>query len=245
MNAAKQYKKVQKRAHELYEKRGRVSGHELDDWLTAERQVMDVKQTINPWIQVLIVPVFIALVGGFVTFLYNKKQEEISRVQTLEKFIEYFSPGHPPEQQVAALVTMMKLGYTDQATDLLLFVFTGQVLGSHPAVVNFVQTYGEVLLPRLCTLVETSPSAEGVFGPASGIRYTVVLYIRQILQTDSGKTKFITLITDNDVDEDIRSGALYALNDVQANSSFDTVFNVPTGAFQDGLKKIVFSGGHS
>lgn len=31
--------KIKEVAQELYEKRGRVSGHELDDWLEAERLV--------------------------------------------------------------------------------------------------------------------------------------------------------------------------------------------------------------
>ena len=31
---------VRSRAHELYESRGRENGHDLDDWLLAEQQVM-------------------------------------------------------------------------------------------------------------------------------------------------------------------------------------------------------------
>lgn len=30
---------IRQRAHELYEQRGRTDGHELDDWLQAEREV--------------------------------------------------------------------------------------------------------------------------------------------------------------------------------------------------------------
>ena len=30
---------IQQRAHELYERRGRIDGHDLDDWLQAEREV--------------------------------------------------------------------------------------------------------------------------------------------------------------------------------------------------------------
>jgi len=30
---------IQQRAYELYEQRGRTDGHELDDWLQAEREV--------------------------------------------------------------------------------------------------------------------------------------------------------------------------------------------------------------
>ena len=30
---------IRKRAYQLYERRGRMTGHELDDWLEAEREV--------------------------------------------------------------------------------------------------------------------------------------------------------------------------------------------------------------
>ena len=30
---------IQQRAYELYEQRGRTDGHELDDWLQAEREI--------------------------------------------------------------------------------------------------------------------------------------------------------------------------------------------------------------
>jgi len=36
--------RIAKRAYELYEQRGREPGHELDDWLTAEREVRKVAQ---------------------------------------------------------------------------------------------------------------------------------------------------------------------------------------------------------
>jgi hypothetical protein len=32
-------RQIQKRAHELYEQRGRTNGHELDDWLQAECEI--------------------------------------------------------------------------------------------------------------------------------------------------------------------------------------------------------------
>lgn len=31
--------RIRKRAQEIFEKRGRTAGHELEDWLSAERQV--------------------------------------------------------------------------------------------------------------------------------------------------------------------------------------------------------------
>jgi len=31
--------RIQQRAYELYEQRGRINGHELDDWLQAEREI--------------------------------------------------------------------------------------------------------------------------------------------------------------------------------------------------------------
>ena len=30
---------IQQRAYELYEQRGRTEGHDLDDWLQAEREI--------------------------------------------------------------------------------------------------------------------------------------------------------------------------------------------------------------
>jgi hypothetical protein len=243
---SKQQAKIAARAYKLYKLRGGVEGHALDDWLTAEADVLETR-TISPWLQVLIVPVLVALVGAFVTYSYNHKQDEINRIQTMEKFIEYFAPGHPPEQQIAALVTLMKLGYTDQAVDLLLFAFNGQVLESHPAIVNFVQGYGPNLLPRLCTLVETSRKAEG-FPLQSGIRHTAILYIRQIVDTDSGKTDFVNLITNRNIDEDTANGALYALNDVLTNSDWDAVFGLPESAktaFINALRKVIFSSDYS
>jgi hypothetical protein len=32
---------IARRAYELYEKRGREHGHDLDDWLQAERELQD------------------------------------------------------------------------------------------------------------------------------------------------------------------------------------------------------------
>jgi hypothetical protein len=33
---------IRKRAHELYENRGKQEGNELDDWLQAEREVLEI-----------------------------------------------------------------------------------------------------------------------------------------------------------------------------------------------------------
>jgi hypothetical protein len=39
---------IRRRAHELYEQRGRDDGHELDDWLQAESEVTQQKaQTVG------------------------------------------------------------------------------------------------------------------------------------------------------------------------------------------------------
>lgn len=35
------YQRVSRKAYELYQQRGEVPGHELDDWLTAERLVQE------------------------------------------------------------------------------------------------------------------------------------------------------------------------------------------------------------
>jgi hypothetical protein len=35
---------IQQRAYELYEQRGRTDGHELDDWLQAEREIKGITQ---------------------------------------------------------------------------------------------------------------------------------------------------------------------------------------------------------
>jgi hypothetical protein len=34
---------IRRRAYELYEQRGRVDGHELDDWLQAEAELLETK----------------------------------------------------------------------------------------------------------------------------------------------------------------------------------------------------------
>ncbi|HEV2732269.1 MAG TPA: DUF2934 domain-containing protein [Terriglobales bacterium] len=34
---------IRRRAYELYEQRGRVDGHELEDWLQAEAELLSVK----------------------------------------------------------------------------------------------------------------------------------------------------------------------------------------------------------
>ena len=36
---------IRRRAHELYEARGREDGHELDDWLQAEAEILGSKKT--------------------------------------------------------------------------------------------------------------------------------------------------------------------------------------------------------
>ena len=38
---------IRARAYQLYEQRGREDGHELDDWLQAETEVMQEKQSTN------------------------------------------------------------------------------------------------------------------------------------------------------------------------------------------------------
>ena len=35
---------IRRRAYELYEERGRVEGFALDDWLEAEREILDAQQ---------------------------------------------------------------------------------------------------------------------------------------------------------------------------------------------------------
>jgi hypothetical protein len=40
---AKLDEKIRRRAYDLYEKRGRRNGHELDDWLQAEAEVTGKK----------------------------------------------------------------------------------------------------------------------------------------------------------------------------------------------------------
>lgn len=42
-NSADLTAKISKVAYELYEKRGRTSGHEMEDWLKAERLVKSSK----------------------------------------------------------------------------------------------------------------------------------------------------------------------------------------------------------
>ena len=39
--------KVRMRAFELFEKRERQSGHELEDWLTAEKEIKELNMKIN------------------------------------------------------------------------------------------------------------------------------------------------------------------------------------------------------
>ena len=34
---------IRRRAYELYEQRGRMDGHELDDWLQAEAEVLETR----------------------------------------------------------------------------------------------------------------------------------------------------------------------------------------------------------
>ena len=67
---SKQRAKIAARAYKLHQQRGGVEGHALDDWLTAEADVLEgSKRGVSPWVQVLIVPVLIAVVGAFVTIL--------------------------------------------------------------------------------------------------------------------------------------------------------------------------------
>ncbi len=42
-----QEEKVRVRAFELFVKRGRQTGHELDDWLTAEKEVTGLKGDVK------------------------------------------------------------------------------------------------------------------------------------------------------------------------------------------------------
>ena len=46
-STATREEKVRIRAFELFEKRGRQSGHELEDWLTAEKEIKELNVKIN------------------------------------------------------------------------------------------------------------------------------------------------------------------------------------------------------
>jgi len=35
--------KIRRRAYELYQQRGRVDGHALDDWLQAQAEILEIK----------------------------------------------------------------------------------------------------------------------------------------------------------------------------------------------------------
>jgi hypothetical protein len=43
MSARRERRQIRLRAYELYEERGREDGHELDDWLRAEAEIMQKK----------------------------------------------------------------------------------------------------------------------------------------------------------------------------------------------------------
>jgi hypothetical protein len=43
-SAEEQHTRVEECAYRLYEQRGRQDGHDLDDWLTAEQQILAAEQ---------------------------------------------------------------------------------------------------------------------------------------------------------------------------------------------------------
>jgi hypothetical protein len=42
------HEEIARRAHELYEMRGREDGHDVEDWTTAERQILEERGAGQP-----------------------------------------------------------------------------------------------------------------------------------------------------------------------------------------------------
>ena len=133
------------------------------------------------WIvQWIAMPIFIALAGWLLTYTFSKEQAEINRVQTMEKFVSYFSADHSVQQQMAALVTMIQLGYENLATDLFVFSFAtrfpetpGLPREGQPDIWAFLRTQGPKLLPRLCYLSRGS-------APGTEVAYEATRYAAEI-----------------------------------------------------------------
>jgi len=144
-----------------------VSQDQFERLLSALGQ-KDGKKGPNPWIQIIAVPVGVAVVGAAVTWFYNRQQAEINRVQTMEKFVAYFSKEHSIEQQIAAMATMVELGYQDVAADFLVLTSTAKTEYEKRLFLPFLVAKGDKLLPRLCLLV--------VSGRATGVSQTAMEY---------------------------------------------------------------------
>jgi HEAT repeat protein len=168
----------------------------------------------NPYLQVLVVPLAVALVGGLITWRYNVQQTAINRAQTMEKFVAYFGRQYSIEQQIAALTTMVELGYQDQAVDFLVLTF-----GTKPDLVRsqiqpFVVAKGLKLLPRLCEL--------SVAGRNSSVSKIATDYVWDIVSRlvvpdshgvaqSSAFDLIEKLALEGDTEAQVRQGALYVL----------------------------------
>jgi len=144
-----------------------VSQDQFERLLSALVQ-KDGKKGPNTWIQIIAVPVGVAVVGAAITWFYNRQQAEINRVQTMEKFVAYFSKEHSIEQQIAAMATMVELGYQDVAADFLVLTSTAKTEYEKRLFLPFLVAKGDKLLPRLCLLV--------VSGLATGVSQTAMEY---------------------------------------------------------------------
>src|SRR5712664_3043415 len=155
----------------------------------------------SPWIQVLVVPLAIAFVGTWLTWSYNRKLEEINRVQTMEKFVAYFGQGHSTEQQVAGLATMIELGYQDLAADFLVLTIGNKAQSVQEQVFPLLMAKGDKLLPRLCQLTESSGGSEV---PANARRYAQ----RVIVEADASFETLKNLALSSNTEPSTREGAL-------------------------------------
>jgi len=160
---------------------------------------------INPWVQVLIVPVLIACFGAAATFVYNRQQDQLNRTQTLEKFLLYFDKGKPTQQKIVASRILVELGYADLATDLLLLnpdEAKNESENDYPFL-SFLESQAEVVMPRLCELAYQEPdSARG----RSAAEYVGALY-----QAKSARPHILHILSSRNSSDERISGALFGL----------------------------------
>lgn len=177
------------------------------------------KAELNPWISTLLAPIVIAIVGTYATSVYGTKQDELKKIEVVEKFLPYFTgQGRPFSDALAAGTVLIHLGYSDLATELMLGIGSkGEELpaaaaGSTPShkrpfsedvrYIAFFDEHAGSTVPRLCE------SAGREFGRNDD---SEALLARLIPQSESARNVLLSVVGAHKTNATKARGALRAL----------------------------------
>jgi HEAT repeat protein len=146
-----------------------------------EKAFPNKKSTWEYWKDKLILPLALTLGGTLLTLLVGHVQEAqnqknfensmtLTKIQSRDKYLAYFQQNSSLTQRIPAVSSLIDLGATDLAADLVVFG-----IGEFPddgrqqdQVNYFVETTGTSLIPRLCFLASYSDTPYVAFELGDG-----------------------------------------------------------------------------